>query len=75
MLCTILNDLVSLNVLRYDRLTYFVDNSKVYVSHAPGIMVFNESIETVVTNQLSNGVYLLEVRNNSKSVVQRLIKN
>jgi len=35
----------------------------------------NSNNQTIATIQLSNGVYLLEVRNNSKSAVQRLIKN
>ena len=37
--------------------------------------VMNSNSQTIGTNQLSKGVYLLEVRDNVKSSVQRLVKN
>jgi len=37
--------------------------------------ILNPSSKTISTNQLPNGVYLLEVRDESKLHVQRLIKN
>jgi hypothetical protein len=37
--------------------------------------VLNSNTQTIATNQLSNGVYLLEVRNDVKSSFQRLVKN
>ncbi|MFT7101559.1 MAG: hypothetical protein ACJAYA_000113 [Bacteroidia bacterium] len=35
----------------------------------------NSSMETITTDQLSNGIYLLEVRDDTKSSSQRLVKN
>jgi hypothetical protein len=37
--------------------------------------VLNSNNQTISTSQLSKGVYLLEVRNEAKSHIQRLIKN
>jgi hypothetical protein len=37
--------------------------------------ILNSNTQTIATNQLSNGVYLLEVRDDVKSSIQRLVKN
>jgi|GEM_PF-2704629 len=37
--------------------------------------MLNSNTRTIATDQLSNGIYLLEVRDDTKSSSQRLVKN
>lgn len=53
--------------------------SEFFIFDATGRMIangiLNSNTQTIATNEFSNGIYLLEIRDGEKSHIQRLVKN